>query len=105
MGKISSLMIRLHESLIKQTYRALNWVPKDIGHLVCHQVGRKPHQRMSEVASIPLEFAPVSYQHYGNITTATIPANLYNIKPMSGEKAMICGAGSGLSISQTGIVF
>lgn len=105
MGKISSMMIRLHAALIDKTYSTLKWKPEDIQHFVCHQVGKKPHERMSDMASVSHQKAPISYKKLGNITTATIPLNLYNIKANSGDKVLVGGAGSGLSISQTGIVF
>ncbi|MBJ7540041.1 3-oxoacyl-ACP synthase III family protein [Marinomonas transparens] len=105
MGKISSVMIRLHASIIEQTYQSLNWKNTDIDHLICHQVGQKPHIRMADMAKVSQSIAPISYKLFGNITTATIPANLYNVKPNCGEKILIAGAGSGLSISQSGLVF
>ncbi|MBJ7536965.1 ketoacyl-ACP synthase III [Marinomonas transparens] len=105
MGKISSVMVKLHQSLINQTYAALNWHPTDINYFVCHQVGKKPHERMSTMANVPHSIAPISYKKLGNITTATIPINLHNIKYKSGDKILIGGAGSGLTISQTGLTF
>lgn len=105
MGKISSMMIRLHAALIEKTYAILDWRPSEVGHFVCHQVGKKPHVRMSEMAKVPLDKSPISYRNLGNITTATVPLNLYNISPEPGEKVLVGGAGSGLSISQSGIVF
>ena len=105
MGKLSSLMIRLHAALIEQTYNVLNWQPADVEHLICHQVGRKPHERMADLAKVSLNITPISYRNFGNITTATIPVNLYNVRPKAGEKALIAGAGSGASISQSGLIF
>ncbi|MBJ7537962.1 3-oxoacyl-ACP synthase III family protein [Marinomonas transparens] len=104
MGKISSVGIRLHSALIEQTYLALQWQPMDIAHFICHQTGRKPHQRMSEVAKVSPQIMPVSYKHYGNITTATIPVNLYNVQATPNQRVLIAGAGSGISISQSGFI-
>lgn len=104
MGKISSVMIRLHKALINQTYQTLNWQSSEIQHLICHQVGKKPHIRMANIANISLKKTPISYKKFGNITTATIPINLYNTQPNKGDKVLIAGAGSGASISQSGLV-
>jgi len=105
MGEISYMIVKLHTKLIKQTYKILNWQPADVEHLICHQVGRKPHERMAKMANISLDMAPISYKNFGNITTATIPVNLYNTKSKKGEKVLVAGTGSGLSISQSGLVF
>ncbi|TBR37922.1 ketoacyl-ACP synthase III [Marinomonas agarivorans] len=105
MGKICSLIVNLHKSLIEQTYRKLNWQSTDINHLICHQAGKKPHIRMANMAKVPLEKAPISYKSYGNIITATIPANLYGIDFKKDDKILLAGSGSGASISQSGLVF
>lgn len=104
MNKISAVMIRMHQSLIKETYRLLNWSPDDVDHLICHQVGSKPHHRMAKLAGISLEKAPTIFQSYGNLTSATIPVTLDRADAKLGDRILILGAGSGLSISQIGLV-
>ena len=104
MDKISAVMIRMHQSLISETYKVLNWKPEDVDHLICHQVGSKPHHRMAKLAGIALEKAPTIFQRYGNLTSATIPVTLDRAKPDEGDRILILGAGSGLSISQIGLV-
>lgn len=104
MGKICWLMIKLHTELIEQTYKALNWQAEEISHLICHQVGKKPHLRMAEMANVSPEIAPITHKHFGNIITATIPVNLYNVRPKAGDKLLIAGSGSGIAISQSGLI-
>jgi len=104
MDKISAVMIRMHQSLIKDTYKDLSWQPGDVDHLICHQVGSKPHQRMAKLAGIELKKAPTIFQSYGNLTTATIPVTLDTAKPGAGDKVLMLSAGSGLSVSQIGMV-
>lgn len=104
MDKISAVMIRMHQSLIKETYSELSWQPADVDHLICHQVGSKPHHRMAKLAGIDLQKAPTIFQSYGNLTSATIPVTLDTAQPEEGDKILILGAGSGLSISQIGLV-
>lgn len=105
MTSISSEMIAFHQSMIHGTYDGLFWSPDEIDTLICHQVGQKPHKQMASVAKIGIEKAPITYRHLGNITSATIPVNLYYNRPNKGDKVLILGAGSGLSVSQTGMVF
>ncbi|NKB32196.1 MAG: ketoacyl-ACP synthase III [Pseudomonadales bacterium] len=104
MDKISGVMIRMHQDLITETYEELAWKPKDVDHLICHQVGSKPHHRMAKLAGISLEKAPTIFQSYGNLTSATIPVTLETANPAEGDRILILGAGSGLSISQIGLV-
>ncbi|WP_198939397.1 3-oxoacyl-[acyl-carrier-protein] synthase III C-terminal domain-containing protein [Motiliproteus sp. MSK22-1] len=105
MDKISKAIITMHGNLIEQTYECLGWTPDEIDHLVCHQVGRKPHQRLVGMTGIEAERAPVTYRNYGNITSATIPFNLHLVRPTVGDKLLLLGTGSGLSISQVGLTF
>ncbi len=104
MNKISAAMIRMHRKLITETYKVLNWKPKDVDYLICHQVGSKPHHRMAKLAGIELEKAPTIFPSYGNLTSATIPVTLESARPNEGDRILILGAGSGLSISQIGLV-
>ena len=97
-------MLRMHRALIDETYKVLNWKPKDVDHLICHQVGSKPHHRMAKLAGIELEKAPTIFPSYGNLTSATIPVTLDSARPNEGDRILILGAGSGLSISQIGLV-
>jgi 3-oxoacyl-[acyl-carrier-protein] synthase-3 len=104
MDKISAVMIRMHQAIIQETYDSLSWQPTDVDHLICHQVGSKPHHRMAKLAGIQLEKAPTIFQSYGNLTSATIPVTLDTADPKEGDRILILGAGSGLSISQIGLV-
>jgi acyl-CoA:acyl-CoA alkyltransferase len=104
MDKISAVMIRMHQSLIKETYKQLDWLPTDVDHLICHQVGSKPHHRMAKLAGIAAEKAPTIFQRYGNLTSATIPVTLDSAQASEGDRILILGAGSGLSISQIGLI-
>ena len=105
MSSISKEMLAYHQSMIVSTYEGLIWHSTEVDQLICHQVGQRPHKRMASIANVPIERAPITYRKFGNITSATIPVNLYFNRPKKGDKVLILGAGSGLSISQTGMVF
>ncbi len=105
MKSISIEIVGFHRQMIRDTYHKLSWKPTDIDWLYCHQVGAKPHYQMAELAEIDTEKAPITYRKFGNITSATIPVNFHFNPPEKGDKILILGTGSGLSISQTGMVF
>ncbi|MCG8413762.1 MAG: ketoacyl-ACP synthase III [Pseudomonadales bacterium] len=104
MEKISAAGLYMHKSLISGTYKALNWKPEDVDYLICHQAGRKPHERCAEIAEVDIAKAPVTYEDYGNLTSASIPVTLDLAGSKEGDRILILGTGSGLSISQIGLV-
>lgn len=105
MKPISDEIVGFHKRMIEDTYSRLEWTSHDIDKLYCHQVGARPHKQMASLANVDIEKAPITYRKYGNITSATIPVNFHLNSPQKGDKVLILGTGSGLSISQTGIVF
>ncbi len=105
MKSISDEIISFHKTMIEDTYEKLSWAPEDVDRLYCHQVGARPHRQMTSLANISRDKAPITYKKFGNITSATMPVNFHYNPPQKGEKVLILGTGSGLSISQTGMVF
>jgi 3-oxoacyl-[acyl-carrier-protein] synthase-3 len=105
MEKISGKMVSLHENEIKRTYKNLNWSSDSVSKLYCHQVGAGPHSKMASIAGQPLIKVPITYKNYGNLTSATFPVNMALHPPKKGDKVLLLGAGSGLSICQIGIQF
>lgn len=87
----------------------LGWKPEDISKFVHHQVGRKVFKRHAEYAKISLDIMPDTVSTLGNLVTANIPLNLYNLykyqEVKSREKIFIAGAGSGLAVSQAGLIW
>ena len=105
MEKISKTGVSLHQHEIDKTYQKLNWDPQSVHKLYCHQVGAGPHVEMASLATQPLEKAPITYEYFGNLTSATFPVNMSLHKPKKGERALLLGSGSGLSICQIGVQF
>lgn len=105
METISGKMVDLHEHEIKRTYDQLSWEPNSVRKLYCHQVGSGPHTKMASIAEQPLIKAPITYAEYGNLTSATFPVNMFLNRPVKGDKVLLLGAGSGLSICQIGMQF
>ncbi len=104
MEKISAAAIRMHKSLISETYKMLNWKPQDVDYLIAHQPGQKVHERFAELAKIERNRAPSTFEELGNLTSASIPVTLDMAGPKEGDRILILGSGSGLSISQIGLV-
>ncbi len=105
MENISNKGLDLHKKQIIDTYEKLNWEPTVVEKLYCHQVGAGPHNEFASLATQPLFKAPAIYEEYGNLTSATFPVNMALHRPQEGEKTLLLGAGSGLSICQIGIQF
>ncbi|TQV78113.1 ketoacyl-ACP synthase III [Exilibacterium tricleocarpae] len=105
MGLISRVFVGLHKKLIDKTYRALNWSPTDIDVMYCHQVGAIPHKQLTSAADLDLNCAPITYDFLGNLTSASIPVNMALNRPKRGDKLLVLGAGSGLSICQAGMIY
>lgn len=105
METISREGVGLHTKEIGNTYKNLNWIPQSVNKLYCHQVGSGPHVKMASLATQPLINAPNTYEYYGNLTSATFPVNMFLNRPFKGDKVLLLGSGSGLSICQMGIQF
>lgn len=101
--------IQLHADMYPQFMHRLKWRPGDIKKFVHHQVGRKVFALHSKYSGVPQERMTDTLSRLGNITSATIPVNLRllaeNHDINDGEKIFIAGAGSGLSVSQGGLVW
>ena len=108
MEKISALMLRFNGNLLKTTLRILDWNKESIDHLIMHQVGQRPFDGMLKLTGVAREKAPKTLDNYGNITTATIPANYHMLKQSgrlsSGDRCLIIGGGSGVVVSHMGII-
>lgn len=105
MENISNRGLDLHKTEMERTYKKLNWDCDSVKKVYCHQVGAGPHSQIMSLAAQPLSKSPAIYQDLGNLTSATFPVNMSLHRPQEGEKALLLGAGSGLSICQIGIQF
>ncbi len=105
MKEISLQIAKMHKKLIGKTYESLHWTPDDVDAMYCHQVGEKPHRALVEIAHKDIACAPVTYPKFGNLTSATIPVNMSLNRPRRGQKLLLMGTGSGLSVCQAGMVY
>ncbi len=105
MEDISDAMVNMHAEMIDETYQSVGWAPDDIGKVFCHQVGMRPHRKMAQLSRTTTERVPKTYNNFGNLTSATFAVNMYLNRPKKGEKVLLLGAGSGLTICQAAFQF
>lgn len=105
MSTISQEAVQMHRDIIDSTYEKVGWSPDSIRYLYCHQAGLKPHLKMAELARQPIKKAPITFKKYGNLTSGTIIVNMYENRPKRGDRILVLGVGSGLSIDQTACVY
>lgn len=89
--------------------RHLKWTPEQLNRYIPHQVGLRSVRKHAEVAGVSLEKVPVSVDALGNVVSATIPVNLQLLsrdkKLRNGDKIYLSGTGSGICLSQAGLVW
>jgi len=87
----------------------LKWHSCDLDCYIPHQVGIRTTKRHAEELNIPLEKIPITVDFLGNIISATIPVNLARLTREkylnSGAKVYLAGTGSGISLSQAGMIW
>jgi 3-oxoacyl-[acyl-carrier-protein] synthase-3 len=109
MREIVREIVDLHAKLYPRTLERLGWQPGLIDSFVHHQVGKRPFRMHAEYAGIGLDIMPNTVGHLGNITSATIPVNLHLLENAGtladGARVFVAGTGSGLSVSQAGLLW
>lgn len=90
----------------KDLYHALmqriGWCADSINWFVHHQVGRKLFKYHQSYSGVDSSRITDTFTRHGNLTSATIPYNLYLLQESAkeGDRVFIAAAGSGLSLSE-----
>ncbi|MDH3670645.1 MAG: ketoacyl-ACP synthase III [Gammaproteobacteria bacterium] len=109
-----SKIVKETTKLVGPMYEALmcnhlKWKPEQLNRYIPHQVGLRSVRKHAEVAGVPVDKVPVSVDSLGNIVSATIPVNLQLLsrdhKLQNGAKIYLSGTGSGICLSQAGLVW
>ena len=105
-GQSAKLVTAMFQEFMHQRLR---WKIEDLSKYVIHQVGTKVFKLHSELMGIPMHIIPNTVHTLGNLITANIPLCLHNFSSnqdvKSGDKIYCSGAGSGISISQVGLIW
>lgn len=101
--------IQMHADMYDGFMHRLGWKPQEINKFVHHQVGLKAFRMHARYAQIPLGLMSNTVSTMGNLVSATIPVNLHKLAEKQelsdGDRVFISGSGSGLSISQAGLIW
>lgn len=101
--------IQLHANMYDHFMAKLRWQPADVKWFVHHQVGLRAFRMHANYAKVSLDIMSNTVATMGNLVSATIPVNIHNLminnKLSMGQKIFVAGAGSGLSISQAGLIW
>lgn len=87
----------------------LKWQSNELDKYITHQVGIKTTKRHAAELKISPSIIPITVDFLGNIISATIPVNinlLHRRKQLRfGAKLYLAGTGSGISLSQAGLIW
>ena len=87
----------------------LKWKPSELNAYIPHQVGLRSIIKHAEVANVSLDIVPITVDLFGNIISATIPVNINLLKKKNklnfGQKIYLSGTGSGICLSQAGLIW
>ncbi len=105
-GQSAKLVTAMFHEFMKQR---LKWKVEDLSKYVIHQVGAKVFKLHAELMGIPMNIIPKTVNKLGNLITANIPLCIHmfaannEVKP--GDKIYLSGTGSGISLSQAGLIW
>lgn len=110
MPAIISESTKLIASMFQEfLYKRLKWRIEDLSKYVIHQVGGKAFKLHSDILGVPLDIMPKTVSTLGNLITANIPLCVHNFymdqEVNSGDKIYLSGVGSGISLSQAGLIW
>ncbi len=100
---------RLHSAMYKAFMDKLKWRSDQITRFVHHQVGKNVFKHHAQYTGIPHALMTNTVGKLGNLVTATIPVNIYNLikdqQVNKGDRVFLSGSGSGLAISQAALIW
>lgn len=108
MGKICAATINLVREMIPETLHRLEWNKDEIDLMICHQVGKRPFDKYLELFDITADKSIATYPKLGNMASATIPICYDLLKKQGrlrrGEKVFVVSSGSGIVVTQMGLI-
>lgn len=87
----------------------LNWRQEELAKYIPHQVGMRTTRRHATELQIHQDKIPITVDRLGNIISATVPLNIALLQERGelgkGAKLYLAGSGSGISLSQAGLIW
>ncbi len=110
MPKIISESSKLVTAMFHELmYNRLKWKVEDLSKYVVHQVGSKIFKLHHQLMGVPFEIMHQSVEFMGNLTTGNIPFSIHylhsNQQIKYGDRIYLSGTGSGISLSQAGLIW
>lgn len=98
---------RLGKRMWSDFHQTFHWEREDIQHIFCHQVGKQVNRAFYSEMGLDMEKEFTTYQRYGNLVSASLPAAFFTgIEEKgiaAGEKVLLTAFGSGLNSIFMGI--
>ncbi len=109
MGPLIQEGIKLWSRMYREFIGKIGWQPAEIAKCVQHQASLKMIRSIAQYVGVSLEVMVDTITHFGNLSTANIPFNLYllqkNREVAPGGKVLLTGGGSGIAISKAALVW
>lgn len=90
-------------------YNRLKWRIDELTKYLIHQVGDRVFRLHSKLMGVPTTIMPKTVDVLGNVITANIPLSIHrcllNGEIKEGDKIYLSGTGSGISLSQVGLIW
>ena len=102
MDKICAKTLLAQRNMLKEAKKKPDWTAPE--YIIPHQVGKRPHLEVAKMFDLPVSRLSKTYEKLGNITSATIPVNIYNSLQRCDtpeyKNYLIFTTGSGIALSQ-----
>lgn len=104
--RTAELMAKMFQECM---YGRLQWQIRELSKYLFHQVGKRAFQIYSQLTGVPTDIMPRTVDTLGNVITASIPLGIHvclmNRELAPGNKIYISSTGSGISLSQAGVIW
>lgn len=107
-------IVRESAALVTKMFREfmhqrLKWQIQELAKYFIHQVGARVFQLHSQLMGVPTTIMPKTVDVLGNLITANIPLSIHYCllkrEISRGDKIYLSGTGSGISLSQMGLIW
>lgn len=105
-GQSAKLVTKMFNEFM---YGRLKWQIQEISKYFIHQVGTRAFYLYNRILGVPTAIMPKTVDTLGNLITANIPLSIHyclvNREIREGNKVYLSGMGSGISLSQAGLIW